>query len=87
MCKSTGLLWVICVVERLYRAESIQMPILPRVFCRISFMSFCTLKLFNPVINSNSMRAVPLKLVLESQEHCPACLSGENRDCRIGEYS
>lgn len=83
MCKSTGLLWVICVVVRLYRAESIQMPILPRVFCRISFMSFCTLKLFNPVINSNSMHACGAG----KPRALPCSLSGESRDCRLGEYS
>ena len=78
--ESTGLLWVtVWVVERLYRAESIQMPILPRVFCLISSQLhiFFTSKLFNPVIYSNSMHAKPLKMVPASQAHCPVLCLGK----------
>lgn len=69
--------------EVIYHAESIQMPILPRVFCLISSQPFLSSSLQNSSIRLLIVIACsPLK-----PRALPCCPSGENRDCRIGEYS
>ena len=72
-------LWRGYIAQKVYRC----------LFFRASFAAyhhiFFTLKLFSPVINSNSMQYPSTGT--RKPRAVPCFMSGESRDCRIGECS